>query len=47
MLILDDIYKIIFDLGGCDSKDSYSQGWDDGLNDLEGMINELIERKLK
>lgn len=47
MIEIDIIYKILFELGGCDARDEYSKGWDDAINTVEyeiGKIN-IIDKK--
>ena len=44
-LVLNDIYKIIYDLGGCDSQDNWCNGWDHAINAVEDQINKLIDEK--
>lgn len=43
-LILNDIYKIIFELGGCDALDNYSKGWDDAINAVGNEISRIIDK---
>lgn len=37
-----DIKKIIYELGGCDSRDDWSCGWDKAIDTIESELEELI-----
>lgn len=37
---LDRLYEYLNDIGGCDSQDEWSRGWDEAIGTIIDQINE-------
>lgn len=38
---IQEVLKIIHNIGGCDASDEYSKGWDDACNTIYGEVEKL------
>ena len=47
MINIEDIVKILLDLGGCDAKEEYAKGWDDAIDAVEYEIVKLMNGNIK